>query len=95
MVLVELISDEEQDEELSNKAYQCLEYMGQRSVFEIIQRLKELIGEREMKWRHKDTIMLDVFMRRERHIYVKPMSEDNRPSLRELGPQNEEDMCDQ
>ena len=58
--------------------------------------MKEMIAEREVKWRHNNTIMLDVFQRRERHIYVKPIEEvDARPSLRELGPQNEDDMCEQ
>ena len=47
--------------------------MGQLSVFEIIRKMKEMIVEREVKWRHNNTIMLDVFMRRERHIYVKPI----------------------
>ena len=69
--------------------------MGQMSVFDIIRRIKELINERELKWRHNKTIMLDVFMRRERHIYVKPVQDDSRPSLREFGPQSEDDMCDQ
>ena len=69
--------------------------MGQLSVFEIIRKMKELIIERELKWKHNNTIMLDVFMRRERHIYVKPVKDANaRPSLREFGPQNEDDMCD-
>ena len=70
--------------------------MGQMSVFDIIRRMKELITERELKWRHNNTIMLDVFMRRERHIYVKPVQDENsRPSLREFGQQSEDDMCDQ
>jgi len=66
------------------------------SVFDIIRRMKELITERELKWRHNNTIMLDVFMRRERHIYVKPVQDENsRPLLRDFGPQSEDDMCDQ
>jgi hypothetical protein len=61
--------------------------MGQMSVFDIIRRMKELITERELKWRHNNTIMLDVFMRRERHIYVKSVQDENsRPSLRDFGP---------
>jgi len=35
--------------------------MGQLSVFEIIRKMKEMIAEREVKWRHNNTIMLDVF----------------------------------
>jgi hypothetical protein len=69
--------------------------MGQMSVFEIIRKMKELFNDRELKWRHKDTIMLDVFMRRERHIYVKPITDDSCPNLRDFGPQSEDDMCDQ
>ncbi len=61
--------------------------MGQLSVFEIIRKMKEMIAEREVKLRHNNTIMLDVYMRRERHIYVKPIEDaETRPSLREYGP---------
>ena len=43
--------------------------------------------------------MLDVFMRRERHIYLKPMDgyldPRFRPSLRDFGPKSEDDLLDQ
>lgn len=77
MVLVELISDEDEsgdgDEGLSNKAYQCLEWLGEAGVREMVHRVKEINEETQRKWRDGNTIMLDVFMRRERHIYMKSM----------------------
>ena len=43
--------------------------------------------------------MLDVFMRRERHIYLKPLDgyldPRFRPSLRDFGPKSEDDLLDQ
>ena len=43
--------------------------------------------------------MLDVFMRRERHIYVEDEGGDKKkkgpPSLRDFGPQSEDDLIDQ
>lgn len=72
--MVNLINDEE-DDELSNKAYQCLEYMGQNTVIELLKKTKVLIEKRDIKWRFKNSIMLDVFMKRERHIIVKAFGE--------------------
>lgn len=72
LVLVELINDEE-DDDLSNKAYQCLENMGTVTVFELLKKSKELLEQRERVWKKGNTIMLDVFMRRERHVYVEPI----------------------
>lgn len=60
--------------------------MGQLSVFELIGKTKELI-EGIKKWKHNNTIMLDIFMRRERHVYLKPLGVgDGRQSIREFGP---------
>jgi len=43
--------------------------------------------------------MLDVFMRRERHIYLKSLPGDldskMRPNLRDFGPKSEDDLIDQ
>jgi hypothetical protein len=43
--------------------------------------------------------MLDVFMRRERHIYLKSLPGDldpkMRPKLRDFGPKSEDDLIDQ
>jgi hypothetical protein len=51
---------------------------------------------RDIKWSFNKTIMIDLFKRRERHIYLKPMSEsDTAPIMREFGPQNEDHLLDQ
>lgn len=61
-------------------------------------RVKEINEETQRKWRDGNTIMLDVFMRRERHIYMKSMDgyQDPklRPSLRDFGPKSEDDLID-
>ncbi len=54
MIMVELISDDEDDDDLSNKAYEvksfhsnlkCLEVMGKLAVGEIIRRIKQVIDQ--------------------------------------------------
>ena len=100
MVLVELISDdEEEDEGVSNKAYQCLEVLGEQAVKEMIARVKEINEETVVKWKQGGTIMLDVFMKRERHVYLKSfdgqLDPRMRPNIREFGPKSEDDLLDQ
>jgi hypothetical protein len=69
--------------------------MGQTSVFEIIRKVKEVTQE-VAKWKCNQTIMIDVFMRRERHVYMKKLDlEEKRQSTRDFGPQNEDDLIDQ
>jgi len=65
----------------------------------MVTKVKEINQETQVKWRQGNTIMLDVFMRRERHIYLKPMDgyldPRYRPSLRDFGPKSEDDLLDQ
>jgi len=49
--LVNLINDEEEDDDLSNKAYQCLEYMGPVAVIDLIKQMKLILDKRELKWK--------------------------------------------
>ena len=85
-VLVNLINDEE-DDDLSNKSYQCLEYIGTSSIKEILNNLKVILDQRDVKWKQNMTIMIDIFMKRERHIYLKALNpKDKFPSLRDFGP---------
>ncbi len=46
--------------------------MGQTSVFEIIRKVKE-VTQGVTKWKCNQTIMIDVFMKRERHVYMKKL----------------------
>ena len=70
--------------------------MGSLTIIELLNKTKDMLSQRDMKWRHGNTIMLDVFMRRERHVYLKslPTTKEEmkalgikRPTLREFGPQ--------
>eukprot|EP00347_Sterkiella_histriomuscorum_P022045 403331879 len=93
-VLVNLINDEE-DDDLSNKSYQCLEYMGSCAVVELVKQTQQILEKREVMWKHGNSIMIDVFLNRERHIYLKALNEqESLPSLREFGPQDQEDIID-
>ena len=70
--------------------------MGAVAVAELVRQLSEVIEKRDIKWSFNKTIMIDLFKRRERHIYLKPMSEsDTAPIMREFGPQNEDHLLDQ
>ena len=87
-VLVNLINDEE-DDDLSNKSYQCLEYMGALAVVELVKQTQAIVDKRDLSWRHGNCIMLDVFMNRERHVYMKALKDGEvYPSIREFGPQD-------
>ncbi|CDW82063.1 UNKNOWN [Stylonychia lemnae] len=93
-VLVNLINDEE-DDDLSNKSYQCLEYMGSQAVIELAKQTKTIVEKREKMWRYGNCIMLDVFNNRERHVFLKALTEsETLPSLREFGPQDQDDIID-
>lgn len=73
-VLVNLINDEE-DDELSTKSYQCLEYMGPLAVVELVKQMQQVLEKRDVMWKSGQTIMVDVFLNRERHIYLRPLKE--------------------
>lgn len=64
------------------------------TVFELIKNTKVIISQREAKWKEGNTIMLDIFMRRERHILTKPVKAHRKPKLRSFGPQTQEDLAD-
>jgi hypothetical protein len=50
--------------------------MGGVAVLEMVRKLKSMLTERELPWKYRNTLMLDVFMRRERHVYLQPLSLD-------------------
>ena len=83
-LLTELINDEE-DDELSKKAYECLELVGEKVIDKQMDLVERAIQSREMsKWKAARTIIVDVFGRRERHIYIKQTN--SVPNLRYFGP---------
>ena len=70
-LLTELINDED-DDELSKKAYECLELVGEKVIEKQMELIERAVQSREMcKWKAARTIIVDVFGRRERHVYVK------------------------
>lgn len=62
--------------------------MGPVAVVELIKQMKAILGKRELLWKYRSTIMIDVFMNRERHILCKPIKteSDGIPNTREFGP---------
>jgi hypothetical protein len=61
--------------------------MGPSAVLELIRQLNAILSKREVNWRFRNTIMIDVFMNRERHILIKPIEENSEnPNSRTFGP---------
>jgi len=56
--------------------------MGPPSVIELLKEVKR-ICEGRVPWKHRGTIMIDVFMKKERHINCLPLQAEG------LGPGNE------
>ena len=94
-ILCDLISDEE-DDLLSTKAYECLEHLGPKVIRQLISQVGQLCEDRKPHmWKASKTIILDVFNKRERHIFAKKLAPAERlPSLRHFGPQDDEDLMD-
>jgi hypothetical protein len=42
--------------------------MGALTIFELLKELKQITEKRERAWKKGNTIMIDVFLRRERHV---------------------------
>ena len=49
--------------------------MGPLAVIELVKQAQIIIDKRDLMWKHGSCIMLDVFMNRERHVYLKPLAE--------------------
>lgn len=56
------------------------------SVIELLKKTKTILQHRERKWKQGNTVMLDVYGGRERHVYMEPQSTDDKPHLRQFGP---------
>ena len=70
--------------------------MGKLAIVEIIKRMKNVLERCQQPWKAGSTIMIDVFMRRERHLYVDQVThKKGLVSLREFGPRSEDDLLDQ
>jgi len=51
-LLAELINDED-DDELSDKAYKCLEYLGPVAITHLLKSLESITSQRDYYWNEK------------------------------------------
>lgn len=94
-ILVDLISDED-DDILSEKAYECLEILGSEVVTELLNKVYYICEERKpYMWHSQKTIILDIYGKIERHMYAKKLAPEETPMPRLFGPQDEDDLIDQ
>jgi len=94
-ILVDLINDNE-DDELSEKAYECLEILGPEVVAKLLLKVAQISEERKpYMWHSQKTVILDVYGKIERHLYAKKLAVDEVPVPRLFGPQDEDDMINQ
>lgn len=81
-VLTELINDED-DDELSNKAFECLEALGPKVIGDLMKYLNLATGRVTGLFARSRTLIVDIYRKRERHIYLKS---GVTPNLRHVGP---------
>ena len=83
-LLAELISDEEDDDELSQKAYKCLEYLGPQAISALIKTLQSILSTRDYNWNEKHSIIIDSLNEVERHLCtLKDLT--SVPNIRDFG----------
>ncbi len=90
-MLTELINDED-DDELSSRAFECLEALGPKVVTDLVKYLKLATDRVHGLFARSRSFIVDIYQKRERHIYLKTGSA---PNLRHVGPQEEEDLIDE
>jgi len=91
-LLAELISDED-DDQISEKAYKCLEYLGPLAVVRLFSSLKSILGQRDYYWNEKSSIIIDCVGGVERHLCtLKDLTEI--PNVRDFGVQDHRDLMD-
>ena len=94
-VLVDLISDDD-DDILSEKAYECLEILGPDVVTKLLLKVGQICEDRKpYLWNSQKTIILDVYGKIERHVYAKKLVNNEAPMPRHYGPQDQDDLIDQ
>ena len=72
--LVDLINDED-DDILSEKAFECLEMLGPDVLSKLTFKIGTIMeGRKPVMWRRQRTIILDIYQKKERHIYTKKVS---------------------
>lgn len=89
-VLTELINDED-DDELSDKAFECLQEMGPKAIADLMKYLKLATGMVTCQFARSKSIIIDIYRKRERHIYLR----SGIPNLRQVGAQDSDDLIEQ
>jgi len=89
-VLTELINDED-DDELSDKAFECLQEMGPKALADLMKYLKLATGMVTGQFARSKSIIIDIYKKRERHIYLR----SGIPNIRQVGPQDSDDLIEQ
>ena len=69
-VLAELINDED-DDELSEKAFECLEALGPKVIGDLMNYLRLALEKVPTPIARTRSLIVDIYQRRERHIYTK------------------------
>ena len=91
-LLSELINDEE-DDELSEKAYKCLEHLGPLAISQLLKSLLSILSQRDYYWNEKHRIIIDSIKGVERHLCtLKDLRE--MPNPRDFGIQDQNDLMD-
>lgn len=69
-ILCELVSDE-QDDELSERAFECLQQLGPEVSTKILVKIGAICeNRRPYGWKSQKSLILDIFNRQERHILL-------------------------
>lgn len=80
--MTELINDED-DDDLSSKAFECLQALGPKVIPELVNFLQLAYKKVTNSFCKGRSVIIDTFKMRERHMYLKT---DSAPSLRHVGP---------
>ena len=92
-LLAELISDEDEDEELSDRAYKCLEQLGPSAITQLMKSLQSILSQRDYNWNEKSSIIVDCIGGVERHLCtLKDLK--GVPNVRDFGIQDQNDLLD-
>ena len=68
MLLAEMIGDDDEEEEISKKAYKCLEYMGTTAISVLMKTFQNVLSQRDYLWNEKNSIIIDTIHGVERHL---------------------------
>ena len=94
MLLAEMISDDEDDEEISKRAYKCLEMMGSTAISTLMKSLQNILSQRDYQWNEKNSIIIDIHDGVERHLCtLRDLKEI--PNVRDFGLQDLNDVMEQ